>query len=263
MEMAVNMKNISLYTQRDSVIHAAAVTTKLLYIIVVILLPLVVGHPQVYFLTISSSLIFIVIAKVAKQTLPMFWLVSSLVLTLLVFQGIFYRGEATPILQIGVINIYKEGLVQAGKTILMLLNIVIAFAIFVLTTTTTAMTDCLLHYGLSPKFAYVFSSVFQIIPELVGTTAKIMAAQRSRGMRTNGSLIIRARAFFPSIFPIIISSLMVIKERAIALEVRGFNIQSKRTNIKPFITTTKDLLCNIFLVTLLIASIIWRAFLWQ
>ena len=76
--------------------------------------------------------------------------------------------------------------------------------------------------GFSPRFGYIVTSVFQIIPQMMGTMNTIMDAQRSRGLETEGNLRTRGKAFLPLISPVVMSSLINTRERAIALEVRGF-----------------------------------------
>lgn len=50
-----------------------------------------------------------------------------------------------------------------------------------------------------------------------GTMNTIMDAQRSRGLETEGNLITRAKSFLPLISPVVMSSLINTRERAIAL----------------------------------------------
>jgi energy-coupling factor transport system permease protein len=56
----------------------------------------------------------------------------------------------------------------------------------------------------------------------------IAAAQRSRGLDTEGSILARARGFLPLIVPVVLSSLTEVEERSLALEVRAFGRPGKR-----------------------------------
>ena len=60
----------------------------------------------------------------------------------------------------------------------------------------------------------------------------IMDAQRSRGLETDGNLITRAKSFLPLISPVVMSSLINTRERAIALEIRGFEAGQKKTYLR-------------------------------
>lgn len=99
----------------------------------------------------------------------------------------------------------------------------LSFSTFVLSTKPADLVEALEKSGFSKRFGYIINSVFQIIPQMTGTMSTIMDAQRSRGMETEGSLLVRAKAFIPLISPVITSSLINTRERAIALEVRGFD----------------------------------------
>ena len=63
--------------------------------------------------------------------------------------------------------------------------------------------DDLEQIGFPPRFGYMISSVFQIIPQMMGTMNTIMDAQRSRGMEMEGNLFVRAKAFIPLIVPVV------------------------------------------------------------
>src|SRR5699024_2548130 len=124
------------------------------------------------------------------------------------------------------------------------------------------LVERLIKMGLSPKIGYVLLSVLQIIPQMRGTMGKITDAQRSRGMETEGNLFIRIKAFFPLIGPVVLNSLNDTRERAIALEMRGFNTKHKRT----FLHATKNYngqwIIQLVLCVAFAASILWRLFLW-
>ena len=103
---------------------------------------------------------------------------------------------------------------------------------FVLTTKPAELVEDLEQAGFSPKIGYVISSVFQIVPQMSGTMNTIMDAQRSRGLETEGNLITRAKSFLPLISPVVMSSLINTRERAIALEIRGFEAGQKKTCLR-------------------------------
>ena len=63
----------------------------------------------------------------------------------------------------------------------------------------------------------------------MGTMHTITDAQRSRGMETEGNLLVRIKAFLPLISPVVMSALTATRERAIALEVRGFGVKGTKT----------------------------------
>ena len=123
---------------------------------------------------------------------------------------------------------YREGIFYALHIGLNILNMLLSFAVFVLSTKPSEFVDELEKRGFSPRFGYIVTSVFQIIPQMMGTMNTIMDAQRSRGLETEGNLRTRGKAFLPLISPVVMSSLINTRERAIALEVRGFGAGKKK-----------------------------------
>ena len=109
--------------------------------------------------------------------------------------------------QLGPLKFYREGMMYALRISCNVLNMLLAFAVFVLTTKPTELVEDLEQAGFSPKIGYVISSVFQIVPQMSGTMNTIMDAQRSRGLETEGNLITRAKSFLPLISPVVMSSL--------------------------------------------------------
>jgi energy-coupling factor transport system permease protein len=57
----------------------------------------------------------------------------------------------------------------------------------------------------------------------------ITAAQRARGLDTEGSLLARARGIIPIVGPVILGSIADVEERTLALEARGFGRPGRRT----------------------------------
>ncbi|MDY0407647.1 energy-coupling factor transporter transmembrane component T [Paracerasibacillus soli] len=118
----------------------------------------------------------------------------------------------------------------------------------------------LIKKGLSPKIGHVLLSIFQLIPQMQATMGKITDAQRSRGMETEGNLVIRMKAFFPLIGPVVLNSLNDTRERAIALEMRGFNLKGKKTFLNKSRTYRYQSAMQGFLCIVLISTILWRIF---
>lgn len=85
-----------------------------------------------------------------------------------------------------------------------------------------------------------------------------MDAQRSRGLETEGNLWTRLKAFLPLIGPVVMSSLLETRERAMALEVRGFSASGKKTFLYERESSTLDRVLQWTLIVVLILSIAAR-----
>ncbi len=213
--------------------------------------------PFVLSVAIFSGIV-LVVGKVFRKILPILALSMLLIISIIIVQGFFHPDNETVLFSFGFLTFYKEGLSYAALLTLRVMNMIMAFGILVLTTKHDELVETLIKKGLSPKIGYVLLSVLQIIPQMRATMGKITDAQAARGMETKGSLRVRMKAFFPLIVPVVLNSLNNTRERAIALEVRGFNTGIKKT----FLNVAKEYrhqgLIQFILWVALIATIVWR-----
>lgn len=223
------MKAFSLYVEKNSLVHDIDPISKLYYIAFAVLLPLIQPDMRVAAFCFFINLCLLSCAGVLKNALPVFGLASFVLLTVVVIQGLFGAGNRTALPGVLGLVFYREGLLAGVRIALRAANIISSFLILVLTTKPSDLTEALVRKGLSPRIGYVISSVFQIIPEITSVVNTIADAQRSKGMETEGSFILRIKAFIPLLGPAVLNSFMNTKERAMALEVRAFNSARKKT----------------------------------
>lgn len=256
------MKTISLYVDKGSKLNRTAPESKILYVIAAISVPALLGIRWAGIGFIALSAILLLSGKVLRRTLPLLGVSGFVLLTVLIIQGLFWFGNETPLFAIGPAVFYKEGLNYAFGILINIVNILMSFCVLILTTKPSDMIENLVRRGFSPRFGYVFISVFQIIPQMTETMSTITDAQRSRGMETEGKLMVRMKAFIPLIAPVIMSSLINTKERALALEVRGFNSKKKKTFLNDEVKTGADRFIQIALLIAIAAAFAWRVKLW-
>jgi energy-coupling factor transport system permease protein len=256
------LKSISLYQEKNTLVHKLDPNSKILYIFVANIAPALIGDRMATASFIFISIVILAIGKVLHKTAPMLEFSGLILLTVAIIQGIFHQGNTTVAFALGSVVFYKEGLMFALGIALNVINILMSFSILVLTTKPSDMVETFVRMGLSPRLGYVMSSVFQIIPQMTKTMATITDAQRSRGMETEGKLKTRIKAFFPLISPVVMNSLISTKERAIALEVRGFGSKQKKTFLNDLQKTRYDDVFRFVLILILILSIFWRVLIW-
>lgn len=223
------MKSISLYTDNGSWLVRLHPFTKLFYLLAAIAVPLLTGYLPMFLVTILLSLLLLKSALLVRKALPLLAFSFTIILTIVLIQGIFNQKNEHILFSLGPVHFYREGLLYAARIGLNILNMLLSFAVLVLTTDPSELVEELEKKGFSPKFGYIINSVFQIIPQMIGTMNTISDAQRSRGMETEGNLRTRIKAFLPLISPVVMSALTSTRERAIALEVRGFGGKAKKT----------------------------------
>ena len=106
--------------------------------------------------------------------------------------------------------------------------------------------------------SYVIMATMTMIPEMIKKSSKIIKAQQARGIETTGSIKNRAKAFFPSLGPLIISSLSEIDEKTITLEARGFASENEKTCLKEIKKTTADRIIFYVFIALVVLVLVWR-----
>ncbi|MEO8246665.1 MAG: energy-coupling factor transporter transmembrane component T [Chloroflexota bacterium] len=141
----------------------------------------------------------------------------------------FFPGGETVLLRLGPITATAEGLVFALEILIRILAISGAITLFYLTTRPAELVIDLERRGVSPRIAFVASASVQTVPAMVERAAQITAAQRARGLDTEGSVWRRARGIVPIVGPVILGALGEVEERTMALEARGFTRPGRRT----------------------------------
>ena len=255
------MKNISLYVDKGSWLNKMHPYTKLLYIVTAIIIPLIGGKLWLFPVMIVCSLCLLASGKVVKKAVPLVAFSFTLIVVIFLIQGLFNHDNVTALFSVGIITFYKEGILFAVRIGCNILNMLLSFGTFVLTTSPQELVDELEKSGFSPKLGYVINSVFQILPQMMAAKDTITDAQRSRGMETEGNLIVRMKAFLPLISPVVMSSLINTRERAIALDVRGFGRKQQKTWLYDRPKYKWDPVIRVILVLFILITILWRALL--
>lgn len=222
----------SLYFDRPSAYHRLHPLTKLGLAGVVLITGLML--PQVWFtyvLFIVVLLPLVLWAQVAVRFIKALWpLILPFAVSLLLIQGLFWSG-GPDLFAIGPLIFKQDGLIFATRMTGRILTIVSAFLLLSLTTRPDALMLALQECGLPGTIAYIILTTLQIIPRFQARTQTILDAQRSRGLETEGHILIRIKALLPLVIPLVLGSIIDVEERAIALEVRAFNHPGPRTSL--------------------------------
>lgn len=141
----------------------------------------------------------------------------------------FFPGGRTVLFEVGPITATAEGLAFALEILARILAIGGAITLFYLTTPPAAFVVDLERRGVSPRLAFIANASVQTVPAFVERGAQITAAQRARGLDTEGSIAKRIRGVLPIVGPVILGSIAEVEERTMALEARGFTRPGRRT----------------------------------
>lgn len=243
---------------QEGLIHRLYPSTKM-YVVLAIIVTVFVVNNVYYSLFIMAVMIGISLwAKTCKKfigTISKTLLV--LIVMMFVLQAFFYPGE-TILWRIGIFSIKMEGLEYALSLSSKILVTGGSIILYFMVTSVAHFIYSLEKRGLPPTIAYVFLSTIQLVPQMMKKAQVIMNAQKSRGLETEGSILLRVKSFTPVIGPLILSSIVGTEERAITLEARAFTAPVKKTSLISLEKTTVDIFIKWFVVLYMIGVIVWQ-----
>ena len=223
---------LTLYIDRNSRLHVLNPLTKVA--LTATLLTAGFALPEGW---ISYSIVLLIVVplsalgRVWRQLVKATWkIVLPFAVSVFLIQGLFW-GSGTPLFSIGSLSFKLEGISFAFLSVGRILLVVSVFMLFALTTRPDTLMLALTHIGLPGSFTYIVVTAIQIAPRFQARAATIVEAQRSRGLETEGNIFRRARALLPLVMPLVLSSLVDVEERAIAIEARAFNSSQPKTSL--------------------------------
>lgn len=154
---------------------------------------------------------------------------AVLLLSILVINAVFFPGATEKLVSLGPLSISREGLtfglISAGRVLVAFL----ASVTFLFTTLADDLLESLIARGASYRISFVVLNAVQLIPRMQARAGAILEAQQARGLAVEGSFGRRLRALVPLIGPVVLGSLVDVRERTFALEARGFAARPSRT----------------------------------
>lgn len=251
------MRAPTLYLHRKSGLHALHPLTKLalagFFLVAAATLPnlwLVLG---VFVIGLAPLAAWGQVFKPFIRTSAL--LIWPFALSLFLIQGFFTPGENI-LLKIGPLAFKAEGIWLAAKFTARILVWLGAATLLMIVTRPDMLMLALIERGLPRQIAYIILTSLQIVPRFQGKAQVILDAQRSRGMETEGKLAHRLRMLVPLIGPLIMSSILDLDERAIALEARAFSREGRRTSLKSLHDTSMQAAFRWLMIALIVALIV-------
>ena len=233
----------------------AGVTTALAVLVGGLLGPALLAAFAVLLPALLAGILGRLLRTALLLTLPI--AVSVLLVNLL-----FYPAGREILFQVGPIRATAEGLGFALETLARIGAISGAITLFYLITPPSELVLDLERRGVSPRVAFVALASVQTVPALVERAATITAAQRARGLDTEGSLWRRLRGVLPLAGPVLLGSITEVEERTMALEARGFTRPGRRTLLWWPLDSERQRLARWLLVLAIPALVVARMLGW-
>lgn len=178
--------------------------------------PLVVGLVAVVLPAVAAGVLKRVARLALLTALP-------LALAAAIVNVLFTPGGESVIVQVGPLRLTVEGVRMAIEVAVRVLVMGGAVTLFYLTTRPAELVASLQAHGLPARGAYIVHAAVAAIPLLADRAARVTAAQRARGLDSEGSLPRRLRGVLAVAGPTVSGAIGEVEARTVALESRAFS----------------------------------------
>lgn len=228
------------YIKKDSPIHKLTGATKLICFLLWTIAAMITYDTRVLIGLFIAGIIVFKISKIKFKDVSFilyFILFFLLLNALLIFvfspyQGVEMYGSRTDLFHlIGPYTVTKEQLFYELNVILKYFATIPMALLFILTTDPSEFAASLNKIGVSYKVAYTVSIALRYIPDVQRDYKDISFAQQARGidLSSKEKLSKRIKNSAAILMPLIFSSLERIDKISLAMELRAFGNNKKRT----------------------------------
>ncbi len=223
-----------LYTGGSSFLYTMDPRTKIIGVMVIFLISVVFTHPLFLGPFFFLLLLINILGEVPLRRLGLLLQSLSLlvIISLVMWPLLYHPGKE--IFRYGPIYITDVGVAYGIGMAFRILNMVISPITLMLTTRQRELILGLRGIGLPSKATFALATAFRFLPTVVGVGNGIIEAQRSRGLDVNkGSMLTRMKNYSAILGPLMISSLRIAQQLALAVESKAMSSTAKRTTVRP------------------------------
>jgi len=253
------MQGSTLYLERESGLHRLHPLTKLAFAGVFLLAA--VSMPGIVSLLSVYTILLLSLGAWGKLLVPLlrnsFLVIWPFVLSLALIQGFFNPGETT-LFSLGSFTFSQEGLMSGLTVAARLLLALSGTLLMMLSTRPDKLMLALRERGLPNWLGYIVLTALQIFPRFQDRARVILDAQKSRGLEIEVNMVRRLRLLVPLIAPLVLSSIVDVEERAMALEARAFNYPAPKSSLIELHDNAVQRAMRFLLVILMLALIVFR-----
>ena len=255
------------YIKKDSPIHKLTGATKLICFLLWTIAAMITYDTRVLVGLFIFGIVAFKVSKIEFKEISFilyFILFFLLLNALLIFvfspyQGNNIYGTKTVLFHlVGPYSVTKEQLFYEFNVILKYFATIPMALLFILTTDPSEFAASLNKLGVSYKIAYTVSIALRYIPDVQRDYRDISFAQQARGIDLSNKekLLKRIKNSVAILMPLIFSSLDRIDKISLAMELRAFGNNKKRTwyNSKTF--SSKDYVCIALFIIIVAISIL-------
>ena len=248
-----------LYEVGNTWLHRVHPLTKLAAVLPLSVAGFVGDTVRVPTVILIAAVVTLLVSRLGSIVLKSLRLMAPMAFALFVIHGVVRPYESEPIAAWGPISINADGLALAATTAARIAVFVISVTAAMATVHPKVFATSLIQRGVSHKLAYAYLAGAELPPEMKLRAKQILDAQQSRGFDTRGGLPRRFRTLFALLKPLLVSSLIGVEMRTLALESRGFSRPGRRTSAVEVEDRGRLLQRSLLLtaIPLLVLAIIW------
>ena len=251
----MSARPVGYFKPGTSWLHKRHPLTKLLALVAMAVAAFIVPPLALPFL-IGAVLLASVTTDLLLPLLRSLRIPAVLFASIFLVNAFFYPGDVERIFAFGPVGLSWAGISFGLLSAARILVVFVASILFLFTTLPDDLLEGLVDKGASHRIAFVVLSAIQLVPRLQARASAIQDAQQARGLRVAGSFATRVRALVPLVGPIVLGSLIDVRERTLALEARGFGARRERTAYRVVVDPPVDRWLRIAIVAALVLLVI-------
>jgi len=150
-----------------------------------------------------------------------------------VIVNVLFTMGGRAVAELGPITVTDTGLALAAEVLVRVLAMSGAVTLFYLTTRPAELVASLQEHGLPVRLTFIIHNAVAMIPRLAERAEEVTAAQRARGLDSEGSLLRRARGVSAVAGPTVSGAIAEAEVRTLSLQSRAFTRPGPRTRLWP------------------------------
>lgn len=223
------------YVPGNSFLHRMNPVAKLFAALLIIFTCFITSRFELLILILVLDFILAAHTGMMKQTIGLAKAVAGFSLLLAVL-ALLTTPEGSVLLSLPWGYIGTESVFAATRIILRLVACAVPlFLVFYVTKLSDLSNSLVKILHVPYKYAFTFTSTVHFIPVFMNDMAGIMEAQTARGVEFDqGGILNKIRLMIPLCVPLLVSSVRKTNSAAIAAEVRGFNLRTRKSGYKEY-----------------------------
>lgn len=223
----------------DSVIHRMNPLPKLMWTVGVLAISFATRNVAVLGGLFLIGLILVLISGIQKSYLRVVMILFPISLSLITLQSIApaFPQPWTPIVSLGPLTIYQEGIYSGISLLLRIYSMTTWALVTIMTSHPSDIFTSLKSIGMPYALNFIFIMTLQLIPILQNEFGIVLNAQKSRAMKGSGF-----GAILPSMVPVFVGAIERVQQLSISLESRAFGSSGQKTSFRQVRMTVFDII---------------------